>query len=71
MQKNNSQDKLFYRLNDVKNRIGVSGSSIWAWSKIGKFPAPIKISSNVTVWKVSEVEFWAEARIAASQKPEV
>lgn len=57
----------FYRLHHLKQRLGVSGSSIWAWVKSGKFPKPIKLSENCTVWNAAEVERWATERIAASQ----
>ena len=58
----------FYRLSQLKTRLNVSGSSIWAWAKAGKFPKPIKLSENTTVWDAAEVEEWSQSRIAASQK---
>ena len=58
----------FYRLSQLKARLNVSGSSIWAWAKAGKFPKPIKLSENTTVWDAAEVEEWSQSRIAASQK---
>lgn len=57
----------FYRLPQLKQRLGVSGSSIWAWVKAGKFPKPVKLSDNVTAWEAQAVERWAEERIAASK----
>lgn len=57
----------FYRLPHLKANLKVSGSSIWAWVKAGKFPKPIKLSENCTVWNAAEVEAWAQERIAASQ----
>ena len=57
----------FYRLPHLKQRIGVSGSSIWAWVKAGKFPKPIKLSENCIAWDAAAVEAWAQSRIAASQ----
>lgn len=58
----------FYRLPQLKARLNVSGSSIWAWVKQGKFPKPIKLSENTTAWNAADVEAWAQSRIAASQK---
>lgn len=58
----------FYRLPHLKQRLGVSGSSIWAWVKAGKFPKPIKLSENCTAWNSADVEAWAQARIADSRK---
>lgn len=57
----------FYRLPQLKQRLGVSGSSIWAWVKEGKFPKPVKLSDNITAWEAQAVEKWAAERIAASQ----
>ena len=57
----------FYRLPTLKQRLGVSGSTIWSWIKQGKFPRGIKISDNVTAWNAAEIEAWAADRIAASK----
>jgi prophage regulatory protein len=57
----------FYRLPQLKIRLGISGSSIWAWVKKGAFPAPIKLSENTTAWLLSDIEAWEQARINASQ----
>lgn len=57
----------FYRLPQLKAKLKVSGSSIWAWVKAGKFPKPIKLSENCTAWNAADIEAWAADRIAASQ----
>jgi len=57
----------FYRLPQLKAKLKVSGSSIWAWVKAGKFPKPIKLSENCTAWNAADVERWAADRIVASQ----
>jgi len=59
--------KIFYRLSDLKQRLGVSGSSIWAWTKKGTFPKPIRLSENCTAWEAEAIEAWANERIAASK----
>ncbi|HET7831817.1 MAG TPA: AlpA family phage regulatory protein [Gallionella sp.] len=58
----------FYRLPQLKARLNVSGSSIWAWVKAGKFPRPVKLSENCTAWNAADVEAWSQARIADSRK---
>lgn len=58
---------MFYRLAEVKKIVGVSGSSIWSWVKQGKFPAPYKLSENTTAWLASDIQEWAQSRIAASK----
>jgi prophage regulatory protein len=57
----------FLRLNHLKELLGVSGSSIWAWVKKGKFPKPIKLSENTTAWNAVDVEAWSQSRIDASR----
>jgi prophage regulatory protein len=57
----------FYRLAQLKARLNVSGSSIWAWAKQGKFPKPVKLSKNTTAWNAADVDAWAKSRIEASK----
>ena len=42
----------------------VSEKTIWTWVKQGKFPQPIKMSENVTVWRMSEVQAWIDTQAA-------
>ena len=46
--------------------IGVSEKTIWQWVRQGKFPQPIKLSANVTVWRLSDVQAWLDAKAEAS-----
>ena len=64
-----NQSTQFYRLSQLKGRLNVSGSTIWAWCKSGKngFPKPIKLAENTTAWAAADVEAWAQSRIAASK----
>ena len=51
------------KVNAKPERIGllpVTEKTIWSWVRDGKFPKPLKLSSNVTVWRMSEVEAWLE-----------
>jgi prophage regulatory protein len=57
----------FYRLPQLKKRLNVSGSSIWAWCKKGTFPQPIKLAENTTAWDATDVDAWAQSRIDASK----
>ena len=66
--KNEAPTPQFYRLTQLKSRLGVSGSSIWLWVKKGTFPAPIKLAENTTAWRVDDIDKWAAARIEASQQ---
>nr|MBP8206539.1 AlpA family phage regulatory protein [Acinetobacter sp.] len=42
--------------------LGVSDKTIWNWVKRGEFPAPIKLSPSVTVWRLSEVQAWMDEK---------
>lgn len=50
-----------------KGLIGVSDKTIWEWVKCGKFPAPIKLSASVTVWKLSDIQAWMNAKNIMAQ----
>ncbi len=45
-----------------KGLIGVSDKTIWQWVKKDQFPAPIKLSDGVTVWRMSEVLKWINSQ---------
>lgn len=35
-------------------------STLWQWSKSGKFPAPVKVSNTITAWRNCDVLDWLE-----------
>jgi prophage regulatory protein len=37
-----------------------SGSTLWRRVKAGTFPAPVKVSSNITAWNVEKVRAWLD-----------
>ena len=45
-----------------KGMVGVSDKTIWQWIKNGEFPAPIKLSDSVTVWRLSDVQTWMKSK---------
>lgn len=55
------------KLLEVKNTVGLSGSSVYRLIQDGKFPPPIKLSERSSGWLKSEIEFWLQERIAASR----
>lgn len=48
-------DDAFIRMAFVLTLFPFSKSTIWRKIKAGKFPKPIKISDNITAWKVSAI----------------
>lgn len=39
-------------------------STLWAWSRDGRFPAPVKLSPTMTAWRNADVIEWLK-----NQKP--
>ncbi len=57
------------RVSAVAAILSVSRSTVWRWSKFKpEFPRPIKISTGVTAWKLSEIQEWLEGRDQGGSK---
>jgi prophage regulatory protein len=52
------------RLNQVKARTGLSRSTLYAYVRNGRFPAPVAISERCVAWVEGEIDRWIEDRIA-------
>ena len=53
----------FLRLKTMCDLLGLSKSTVWGLSRNDPtFPKPVKITSNCTGWKASEVYDWIESR---------
>ncbi len=50
----------FVRIKQITAVIPVSRTSIWRWIKAGKFPKPIKLGENTTVFRVEDVRAWID-----------
>ncbi|HUB91112.1 MAG TPA: AlpA family phage regulatory protein [Dyella sp.] len=44
--------------------VPVSASTLWAWVKTGRFPAPVKLGPRTTAWQVEHVRAYLE-KVAA------
>lgn len=55
------------RLPQVRQRVGLSRSTIYALAACGRFPVPIKLGSRAAGWLASEIDAWLAARIHASR----
>mgnify|MGYP001182474447 CR=1 FL=1 len=40
----------------IAERYEIARSAVWAWTRAGKLPKPVKIGDNVTRWNSDEVE---------------
>ena len=56
----------FMRAKEVTDTIGVSKSTLYAWTAAGKFPKPVPLpGGGATAWVSIEVTAWMNAAIAA------
>ena len=46
-----------------------SPSTLWRMVRAEKFPTPIKLSANVTAWRVEDVREWLEAQAGVAKSP--
>ena len=44
-----------------------SKTTLFEWSKDGRFPAPVKLSPTMTAWRNSEVIAWLEGQSASAK----
>jgi len=56
------------RLNEVKARVGLSRSAIYAKISAGTFPMPVPIGSRSIGFVASEIESWIQSRISERRK---
>jgi prophage regulatory protein len=47
---------------DRQGFLPVSRATIWRWVQENKFPQPIRLSSGICVWRLSDIERWIEQR---------
>jgi prophage regulatory protein len=59
--------KKFIRLPEVKNKTGLSRSSIYLRMSNGEFPRSISLGSRAIAWLDADIEQWLDERIAASK----
>lgn len=48
-------DNLFFSVDQVAKRYGVSTDSIWRWKRQGNFPAPVRLGPNCTRWRLADL----------------
>lgn len=45
---------------------GVNRATIWGWVNRNNFPAPVKLSPQMTRWRWGDVEIWEAAQTVAA-----
>lgn len=58
----------FIRSLELKQRTGLSKTTIWRKTRAGTFPKPVSLSSGIVAWLEDEVEDWLDDRIAARHR---
>jgi predicted DNA-binding transcriptional regulator AlpA len=48
----------YIRVNDLIKIIPFSASTVWRKAKAGSFPKPVKLSEQITAWRVEDVREW-------------
>ena len=51
----NIQQK-FLKATGVAARYDIAEVTVWVWTKLGKLPKPIKLSTNATRWRISDLD---------------
>ncbi len=51
------------RFGEVRQRTGLSRSTIWRMERRGAFPRRIKVSLNVVAWREDEVSEWITSKL--------
>lgn len=54
----------FLRIAEVLKLYPVSRSTWWAGVKEGRFPKPVKLSENITAWRVEDIKALIQSRSA-------
>jgi prophage regulatory protein len=44
----------------LKHYLPFSAATLWRLIKGGRFPRPVKLTSQITAWRCAEVKSWAE-----------
>ena len=50
------------RFGEVRQRTGLSRSTIWRMERSGMFPKRVKVSVNVVAWREDEVGDWIRSK---------
>jgi prophage regulatory protein len=53
----NVSDKIL-RINELKEKLGVSSCTIWRWRKLNQFPNHIKLGKRLIGFRESEIDEW-------------
>jgi predicted DNA-binding transcriptional regulator AlpA len=46
----------------LRERLGISHSTIWRMLRNKRFPEPIRLSARVKAWRLADIERWLSER---------
>ena len=49
----------------VQQMTSLPTSTLYAWVKAGRFPAPVKLGVRSVGWRLSDVQGWLDSRVSA------
>jgi prophage regulatory protein len=53
------------RLRTVREKTGLSKSTLYALAQQGRFPRPVKLSERCSAWDEREVDLWIAEKVGA------
>ncbi len=64
-----TEQREFLRVKTIAAMLDISRGSVWGMVRAGKFPKPMKMSPQITVWNASDVkEFIDNLNMASNAK---
>jgi prophage regulatory protein len=53
------------RRGEAASILGISDTTLWRWTRDGRFPKPIKLGPNTVGWLHDDLEAWLASRSGA------
>lgn len=57
---------MFLSDKQIASRYSVARSTIWRWVKTSDFPAPLKLATGCSRWRMADVEEWEKSRFGGA-----
>lgn len=51
-----AMEQTYLRDKDIAKRYSIGKTTVWRWTREGRLPAPIRLSSGCTRWLLSDIE---------------
>ena len=53
-------DSFIRQKNLLQERVPFSAATLWRLVNAGKFPKPVKVTDQITAWRVSYIKAWSK-----------